>query len=478
MTTTSDEIKEAAKLEDIINEDEPLTEREHARYRKGKAHDSLTVDVQQQYYVWNSRDEAGDVYTWLKLHRGLEFKEALVYLAKRYGLEAPRFSEAEQQALADKRSREEVFTRAAQFFHEELLASQEALEYVASRGWNAPTSDEVGLGYWSGNTHRLREFLIAQQIDPECPAAVALIGYRGNVVEWAKKWKMTVNVDWLREDEIRGMPGHLLIYAHAKLGRVGYLSGRNIGEKRHYNLPVELAGDKQVFFNQAWKPQAARVVLVEGQADAWTLGQWDVPAIGLGGAYADERLVALLGKHETIYVGLDNDRAGEHNRDKVLDEIGPLARCVEWPEKDANEWLKRGATAEACAALLKSAPTWLEVVLARTQAVEEEKRDDEMRHVFALLIRLDTFALMRRRTDIAKQLNLSSDTFESLLKQARREAGLDDHGRPQYEITAGRMCQRVYDNLGHDRLVVLAHFTAQIVTDVVEGRRRNAGAQV
>ena len=141
MTTTSDEIKEAAKLEDIINEDEPLTDREHARYRKGKAHDSLTVDVQQQYYVWNSRHEAGDVYTWLQLHRGLEFKEALVYLAKRYGLEAPRFSEAEQQALVDKRSREEVFTCAARFFHEELLASKEALEYVASRGWNAPTGD-------------------------------------------------------------------------------------------------------------------------------------------------------------------------------------------------------------------------------------------------------------------------------------------------------------------------------------------------
>jgi len=475
MTITSDDIKEAARLEDIIHEDEPLIDREHPRYLRGQVHDSLVVDRQRQCYYWNSQGESGDVYTWLKLHRGLPHQEAMVYLARHYGLEMPRFSETEQQALEERRTREDVFGAAARFFHEELLKSQVALDYVRSRGWAVEASDAqtaiahvAGLGYWSGNTQRLREFLVENQVDPECPAAVALIGLRGHIDAWAKHWHVTPRLDWLREDEIRAMPGHLLIYSHSRLGRVAYLSGRGVGEKRHYNLPTELAGDKQPFFNQAWTSQAARVVVVEGQADAVTLGQWDVAAIGLAGAFADGRLLSVLRKHNTILVGLDSDPGGEKNRAAILDALGPLTRVVTWPEKDANDWLKTGATADDCARLLKAAPTWLDVVLERVQAVEDERRDEELRHVFNLVVNLEAFVLARRRADLAKQLGLSGDTFDALLKQARREAGLDEHGRPQYEGTAGRMFHRVYDQLGHDRLVVLAHFAAQIVTDVVE----------
>ena len=473
MTITSDDIKEATKIEDIINENEPLVERERGRYRKGKSHDSLVVDLHRQYYMWNSKNEAGDVYTWLRLHRGMDHKEAMVYLAKRYGLEAPHF--ADHQAFEARRAREDVFGMAAEFFHQELRKSPEALDYVHSRGWTIEEDEDQNstvslarLGYWSGNTHRLREFLIEQKIDPEYPAAVALLGLRGHIDEWSKKWSVTPRLDWLREDEVRAMPGHLLIYPHAKMGRVGYLAGRGLGEKRHYNLPLELAGDKQPFFNHAWTPQAERVVLVEGQADAVTLGQWNVAAIGLAGSFADDKLIGALRKHTWIVVGLDNDPSGVKNRETILDAIGPLARLVKWPEKDANDWLKSGATADDCARLIKSSQTWLDVVLERVLDVEDEQRDDEMRHFFSLLINLEAFALARRRGDLARRLNLSGDTFDSLLKQARREAGLDDHGRPQYEITAGRICHRVYDNLGHDRLVVLSHFSAQIVTDVVE----------
>jgi hypothetical protein len=50
MTITSDDIKEAARLEDIIHEDEPLIDREHQRYLCGQGHDSLVVDRQRQCY--------------------------------------------------------------------------------------------------------------------------------------------------------------------------------------------------------------------------------------------------------------------------------------------------------------------------------------------------------------------------------------------------------------------------------------------
>lgn len=477
---SSDDVKEAIKIEDIIHEDEPLTERKRGRFRRGRNHDSLIVDTQRQCYYWNARGEQGDVYTWLQLHRGMEFGEAVAYAAIRCGLEVSVFSERDRQVLEARRSKETALGVTVQFLQQALLASPEARQYVQSRGWTVDdetaseqTANLARLGYWNGDVKSLRKFLIGQQIDPECPAAVALLGLRGDVAAWAKRWNITPRTDWLHDGEIRGMPAGMLVYPFIEAGRVTNLAGRGLGKKRHYNLPVELVGDRPFYFNHVWTPQAKRVVIVEGQADAITLAQLGIAAIALVGTSIDGRLVKIVQQHEVVYVGLDHDKAGRENRAKVLDELGPLARVVEWPEKDANAWLQAGAIADDFERLLKAASLWLDVVLQQAQVAKADQLDAELRHVFTLLLDLDPFALMRRRPEIAAALAMSNDTFDALLKQTRRGTGLDEHGRPQYEVMANRTFLRVYDNAGHDRLVCLAHFAAQIVAEVVEDDGEN-----
>jgi DNA primase len=472
---TSDDVKQAVQIEDIIHEDEPLTEHKRGRYRRGRNHDSLIVDVQRQCYWWNAHGEQGDVYTWLQLHRGLEFGEAVAYLATRCGLEVPTFSERDRQALETRRTKEAALGVIAQFLQQTLLASPPAKQYVHSRGWTIDdevtaeqTANLARLGYWNGDAKGLRQYLVEHQIDPECPAAVALLGLRGDVAAWATRWSITPRTDWLHDGAIRGMPAGMLIYPFIEAGRVTYLAGRGLSKKRHYNLPAELVGDRPFYFNHVWTPHAKQVVIVEGQADALTLAQMGIAAIALAGTSIDGRLVKIVQRHEVVYVGLDHDKAGRANRAKVLDELGPLARLVEWPEKDANAWLQTGATEDDFERLLKAAPLWLDVVLEQTQAAEDEQRDTELRHVFTLLQDLDPFTLMRRRGEIARALNLSNDTFDALLKQMRHEVDLDDQDRPQYEVRANRTFLRVYDSAGHERLVCLAHFAAQIVAEVVE----------
>lgn len=469
-----EDIKAATRIEVIVNEDEPLKDAEHGRYRTGKAHDSLVVSVHKQYYKWNSKNETGDVFEWLRLHRGMDFKDAVLYLAKRAGLEPPKFGEGDVAAAEMRRTRESVFSVAAKFFEAARLEPV-ALDYMHARGWTDEAIAEAHLGYWGGNTAALRKALEDAGADVTAPAAVALIGLKGGVKAWAEQHHIKPLAQWLEHDAILPMPGHVLVYPHIKGGRVTYLSTRGIGEKRHWNLPAELAGDKQVFFNAEWSPASEKVVVVEGQADAVTLAQWGVAAIALCGCSIDEALLALVNKHKTVYTGLDNEdiKAVRDNTAKIADGVGPYCRIALWPTKDANEWLQNGATADDCAAILKVARTWLDVSLDRAVEAKEDDRDVEMRHVFRLLVDLDSFALAGKRADIAKRLGMSGDTFEALLKQARRESGLDDHGRPQYEMTSGRTFRRVYDNYGNDRLDVLAHFTASIVTDVVEDDGEN-----
>jgi hypothetical protein len=484
-----DDIKAATRIEQIIHEDEPLKDAEHGRYRTGKAHDSLVVSVQKQYYKWNSKNETGDVFEWLRLHRGMEFKEAVVYLAKRAGIEPPRFSEGDVQAAEARRAREQMFGVAAKFFAQALRDEAVARDYTRGRGWTDETVQAAGLGYWGGNVFALRKALEEAGVDVTCPAAVALVGFNGqngqngqthgpiptSVREWAEKWGVKANATWLEDDAIRAMPGHVLVYPHVRQGRVTYLSTRGIDQKRHYNLPVELAGEKQVYFNAEWSPAAEKIVVVEGQADAVTLAQWNIAAVALCGCSIDEVLLAQVSKHKAVFTGLDNEdnKAVRENTAKIADGVGPYCRVALWPTKDANEWLQNGATADDCAAVLKVSPTWLEVSLNRTVEAEEDSRDGELRHLFRLMIQLDSFALAGKRSDIAKRLSMSGDTFEALLKTARRESGLDEHGRPQYEMTSGRTFRRVYDAYGNDRLDMLAHFTANIVTDVVEDDGEN-----
>lgn len=74
-------VKDAVRIEEIIAEDEPLKPVAGGRRHEGQRHHSLTVYPGDQYYAWFSRGERGDVFDWLRLHRGLEFREALILLS-------------------------------------------------------------------------------------------------------------------------------------------------------------------------------------------------------------------------------------------------------------------------------------------------------------------------------------------------------------------------------------------------------------
>jgi len=74
---------------------------------------------------------------------------------------------------------------------------------------------------------------------------------------------------------IQRFPAGMLVYIHLHKGRLMYLSGRSIEGKKHYNPPRDLIGEKQPYFNHGYANDAGQVVVVEGQADAITFGEWD-----------------------------------------------------------------------------------------------------------------------------------------------------------------------------------------------------------
>ena len=90
-STFVDRVKQANAIEDVIDETGPEWKlaRRRGRYLRGDVHDSLVVNVDEGYFVWNDKSEKGDVFNWLELRRGYDFWESLQYLARRAKIEIP-----------------------------------------------------------------------------------------------------------------------------------------------------------------------------------------------------------------------------------------------------------------------------------------------------------------------------------------------------------------------------------------------------
>ena len=187
------------------------------------------------------------------------------------------------------------------------------------------------------------------EVNLDDPAAVALIGRRGDVAAWIKAQSIEDASDnWQSNNSIVGLATFpRLIYPHIWRGRVSYFSGRNLkvvgdrmvgenapdeGRPKAYNLPRALIGERQRYFNAEFYRGADICFVVEGQADAISLQQWGFAAVALVGVAADSALAETLSKAKirTVYVALDDDKAGQDALLRVAGVFGPMARLFKW----------------------------------------------------------------------------------------------------------------------------------------------------
>jgi len=421
-----EKVKEANLIEDIVGAEYPL--RGRGRYLRAENHDSLVVDVHQQAYFWNSQGESGDVITWVMHRRRCDFKAAVEFLCTQAGLPAPQWGSEDGQAAQERRARYEALTVAARHFVKVLRQNSAALDYCASRGWTPETIQQAGLGFADGDAKTLRGEFTMHNVDPAAPTTAA-----------------TFKI-------VSGM----LVYPHVEGGKVVYLSARSITEKRHFNPPAELIGERRCYVNWLYSPREENIVLVEGQADAISLAQWGLPAIALAGVSADQGLLKMLARHKVIYLALDQDDAGIKAARVIADSLGPLTRLVTWPVGDANEWLLVGATEDQARALLTAAPTWVEVLAREAAAAEGADRERMLRRLFILVARMNEFALAVEREHLAGILGMGLRQFNGMLKATREDPELagataaEDNGEPLITIEvvggyiAGNLCELIY----------------------------------
>ena len=310
-------IKQRNPIEDVIQECGFDLGSKRGRYMRGRSqeYNSLVVNVADQFYFWNSKNEGGDVITWLQYREGLDFKTAVEYLCDRAKIPPPEWSQESNQERIAARAKEDALTVAARAFVKRYRQSDGAQKYTAKRGWSDETCRAAGIGFTGSNSAAEKKDLLGDfsmfQVDPKSNGARAALG----------------------------IPAGMIIYPHVLAGRVRYLSARSIEGKKHYNLPRDLIGARHLYFNHQYHGRSAEIVVVEGQADAISLGQWEIPAIALAGVAIQDQadfLRELPDRHEVIYIGVDGDQAGAaaligSDGDWPMAELfGAMARILRW----------------------------------------------------------------------------------------------------------------------------------------------------
>lgn len=411
---TIEDLKDLNPVDEVIAETAGWHIERRGLWWRVQEHDSLVIYPDRRRFVWNSRGWFGDVFEWLERHSNLPFLEAAEWLARRANVEFDADRPVDRQASVARRRNEEALSVATRYMAGLLFGHPPALAWAKERGWTAETLQAARVGFWNGDQKALLNEFKLHEVEPDQDIVRAVLG----------------------------MPAGMFIYPHFERGRCIYLSGRSIAEKRHYNLPRQLAGPKRVYWNYLAGAELAQLAVVEGQADALTLAQWEVPAVAIAGADASAELLAMLRRYEYVYVALDADRAGEGAADRLARSLGPETRIATWPAgedvKDANDWLVAGGTKEECHELLAAAPLFAEHLAAAVdQAPPLEREKAYWRAVDALAQLPETLYKDRRRA-LAQLLDRRLTDLDQVVRERRKEQrqeGKDD--RPIVERANG-----------------------------------------
>ena len=350
--TIIDEIKDRIKIEELVSQNQAIRLRKSGAnlvgfcpfHHNDKSPALVVWRGSQTWKCFGSCNEGGDVFDWvMKQNPGWDLTEAIRFLADQAGIQLKAESGVDLQTRITTQAKADTLKVANNLFRRWLVGETdrkngqvtrepdaEALKYALDRGWTMDSIKAAGIGFsgraTAAQVNEMRGEFSLHGIDPLSPAAVIVLGFRGDVAAWAQAHGLDPND--LGDSFIQGMmskPG--LVYSHKIDGKIEYMSLRLLpgfdDQRKSHNPSAALAGPRRPFFNWLHKSHHSegqevgkRIHIVEGQGDAVTWGQFGEAAMALCGSswnYLNETGVISMLKREykEICYTTDADTPGE-----------------------------------------------------------------------------------------------------------------------------------------------------------------------
>lgn len=318
---------------------------------------SFMVNSERQRWHCFGCAKGGDIFSFIEEIEGLEFIEALKFLASRAGVQLTNTREDVNKS--QKNRSKDINVEAARFFHNVLIklpGAWRAREYLAGRGVKPETIEAWQIGFIPGQWDLLTQYLFKKGYSIDDLVAAGLTIKRDNSVDQTNLPISAAGRGFY--DRFRGRIMFPIWDIH---GTVVGFTGRVLVETEHsggkyVNTPQTLVYDKsRVVFGLNFAKQEIKkknlTVLVEGQMDVVACHQAGMTnVVATSGTALTEAQVALLKRYSNnLAIAFDADTAGVAAAKRGIDvalTLGMNIRVIRIPEgagKDPDECLKKNS---------------------------------------------------------------------------------------------------------------------------------------
>lgn len=294
-------------------------------------------------------NEGGDVFSFVQKQQGLEFREALLYLAEKANVtleeQSDRDLAVDREMSAARERMRKLNEDALLWFHQMLLRSKDAADaraYVESRGISSESVFSFALGYAPDRWDGLSRYLLSQGYTER----ELVIGGLAREREEFSGADMSGGHSSGVYDYFRN---RLIFPIRDTRGRVIGFGGRALGEgkPKYLNSPQTLLFEKNSVLyaidmaRDAIK-QAHQVVIVEGYVDAVIAHQYGTKqtVACIGSAITEKHIQQLKKLTRQVTLALDPDAAGsaatEHGIQEALKTFDRVAVPIPLPAGKAE----------------------------------------------------------------------------------------------------------------------------------------------
>ena len=342
MQDAKEEVRSRLSIEDVIGEYVEL--KRAGRNLKGlspftdERTPSFVVSPEKQIWHDFSSGKGGDVFGFVMLVEGMDFRQALEHLARKAGVELQQFSRGDGKLAQRKKRAREVLQLAVRYYQQVLVKTPEALDYVVKRrGLNRATIEEFTIGFAPEGQSTVVDVLKKRGFSQQELQDAGLTNRFGG--------------DLFRS--------RMMVALSDGAGEVVGFTGRIIVDDpkapKYLNTPQTLLFDKsRHIFGLAQAKEAIRkenvAVVVEGNLDVVSSHQAGVKQVvaTAGTAMTEQHLKTLSRLAERIKLSFDGDRAGLAATERAIDiaqRVGVEVEVVTLPgaAKDPDELIQQGA---------------------------------------------------------------------------------------------------------------------------------------
>ena len=340
MENQVDEVKSRVDIVGLISEYIPL-KKAGRNYKAlcpfhGEKTPSFMVSSDRQIFKCFGCGEGGDAFAFLKRMEGMEFGEALRFLASRVGVQLKQHQPSPVEQKKETLLKiSEVVTEVYHYLLTKHPSGERARTYLSKRGINSASIKDFKLGFAGGQRNFLFQFLAKKGFVPQDVNLAGLTVATSDGV-----------VDRFRD--------RIMFPIFDVQGRVVAFSGRALGdtEPKYLNSPeTPLFHKSKVLYGinlaKIEIKKEKEAVLVEGNIDVISSHQVGVTntVAPLGTAITSEQIEILKRFTEDLLFAFDTDLAGDAAAKRgieIAENAGLNIRVVQLAEnKDPDELIQK-----------------------------------------------------------------------------------------------------------------------------------------